>query len=93
MKRSPWPCPLRVIDLVVVAIRNSYQQSNMDLLTLFARFVTMATSNMKVASIMLAVPSMVFMSLYGKQPPMVSLLSTSVSTRSAALDLCANKLS
>lgn len=68
MKRSPWQCRRRAINLVAVAILNSYRQSNMARLTLFAKSATMVTSNMKAGSTMSAVPSMVFMSLYVKPP-------------------------
>ena len=52
--------PASLINLVVGAIRNNYQQSNMDRRTLFAKSVTMVTSNMLATSTISAVPFMVF---------------------------------
>ena len=85
MKRSPWQCRHRAINLVAVVIRNSYQRSNTDRLTLFAKSATLVTSNMKAASTMSVVPSMVFMWLYGKPPVMTCSKSFSVTIKLASL--------
>ena len=93
MKHSRWPCRPRAINLVTVVTRNSYQPSNTDHLILFAKCATMVISNMLVGSIMSAVPSMGYMSLYDQLPLMACSTFFSVSTRSELSILADNKLS